>query len=225
MQDNFNIETSKIETVWVNSKITGGHYAFKKKTAQKAFENPMGTCRSIQLYPNDIVVDIGAYIGEYTLYAQKCGVKKVISYEPTPQTFSILSHNCKNRPNIILNNQAVVGNDAKYINLYMSDGVGVTNSIVKKTGKKQVIKMPAIRYEHAICNATVVKIDVEGAEYLYHIAQPHLRAIILEFHPISKTNWKQRAYKIMEDFIRAGFRPVKTPEFKHGWDLIGSWER
>ena len=42
-----------------------------------------------------------------------------------------------------------------------------------------------------------MKIDVEGAEYNYNIIQPQLRAIILEFHPLTKKDWEGMAYNIM----------------------------
>jgi hypothetical protein len=50
-----------------------------------------------------------------------------------------------------------------------------------------------------------VKIDVEGAEYGYDIIKPNLRAIILEFHPVTSNlsgglslKW-EKAYDIMQN--------------------------
>ena len=206
--------------VFVKSKFTGGHYAFKTKKSKKPFENPMNINRSIKLLPNDIVCDIGAYVGEYSMWASKYA-KKVYSYEPTPYTFSILKQN--KRHNMELINMAVVGTDEKHINLYLSKGIGVTNSVVKE--KDEFIKVPAIKYEKALRDATVVKIDVEGAEYKYMIIQPQLRAIILEFHPIAKKPWREWALNIMTDIEASGYKPVKRPTFKSGWSLTGSWQK
>jgi len=176
----------------------------------------------LKLNSNDVVADIGAYIGEYSLFALKQGVKKVLSYEPTPYTFEILKMNKKE--NMELFNLAVVGSDEEYINLYISKGIGVTNSIVKKLNKTGYIKVPTIRYENAVKNASVVKIDVEGAEYTYNIIQPNLRGIILEFHPIAKKPWKLWADNIMEK-IETIYKPIIRPTFKSGWDLTGCWEK
>jgi|TARA_Y100000310_G_scaffold93089_1_gene90666 FkbM family methyltransferase len=204
---------------FVKSKTTGGHYALKAKNSKKAFINPMDTCKSVSLKPDDIVVDIGAYVGEYSLYAIKQGVSRVIAYEPTPNTLKVLEMNKKNKMDII--NRAVVGDDKKEVFLYLSKGIGVTNSIVKK--KPNGIIIPTIKYEDAVKDATVVKIDVEGAEYSYNIIQPQLRAIILEFHPLVNQNWKIMAEKIIENIESSDFHRIKRPYFKHGWDYIGSW--
>jgi FkbM family methyltransferase len=209
--------------VFINSKVTGGHYAMRTERASKPFENNMRECMSISLKPNDIVADIGAYVGEYSIYAAKHGVRKVLCYEPTPYTFNILEMNAIS--NMKLFNLAVVGDDSEYINLYISKGIGVTNSIVKSFRKAGVIKVEAIKYEDAVRNATVVKIDVEGAEYSYNIIQPKIRAIILEFHPITRKPWKKWAYKIMSDIEDAGFKSIIRPTFKSGWSLTGSWSR
>ena len=82
-----------------------------------------------------------------------------------------------------------------------------------------------MKYEEAIKEATVVKIDVEGAEYSYDIIQPQLRAIILEFHPLTKKDWKGMAYNIMNKIEDAGFKPIIYPTFKNGWALNSSWIR
>ena len=213
----------KNKPVYVESKFTGGHYAMQTEKSLKPFQNPMGINRSIKLNDSDIVADIGAYVGEYSIWASK-KAKKIYAYEPTPHTFKILEMNKK--PNMEIFNSAVVGNDNKHINLFISKGIGVTNSTVKSQSKTDIIKVNAIKYENAIKDATVVKIDVEGGEYSFDIIQPQLRAVILEFHPIVKKPWQKWAYQIMKNLDNAGFRPVsKKPTFKHGWDLTGSWIR
>lgn len=213
----------KIE--YVKSSITGGHYAFKSETAKKPFCNPMGECISIELNNSDIVADIGAYVGEYSIYAARKGVKKVISYEATPDTFELLKQNTIKYNNIELNNLAVVGGLQKECFLYISKGLGATNSIAKTSRKASRIKVPTINYKDAISSATVVKIDVEGAEYWFDIVQPNLRAIILEFHPLVKRDWRLMANNIMDKIKAAGFQCIKYPTFKNGWAMNSSWLR
>jgi FkbM family methyltransferase len=213
----------KNKVVYVDSSVTGGHYAFQTDRASKPFENNMRECKSIELNSSDVVADIGAYVGEYSRYAVRNGVKKVLSYEPTPATFKLLMKNAL--PKMKLFNSAVVGNNDEYVDFYLSKGVGVTNSIAKSYKKAGKIRVKAINYKKAVKGVTVVKIDVEGAEYSYDIVQPHLRAIILEFHPLRKKPWKAYAEKIMKGIERAGFKPVIKPTFKSGWSLTGSWLR
>lgn len=210
------------KVVYIKSKITGGHYAFQSERSNKPFTNPMNTCMKVHLYKFDVVVDIGAYVGEYSLYASNQNVKIVYAYEATPRTYKVLKKNSKDTL-IAPINKAVVGDNREKATLFISRGIGVTNSIVKSKGDK--IKVPAIRYEDAVKKATVVKIDVEGAEYSYDIIQPNIRAIILEFHPLAKENWKEKAEQIMANMKSEGFKAIARPRFKHGWDLIGCWIR
>lgn len=199
--------------------------AFKSERSKTAFQNNLRECRSIKLYKSDIVSDIGAYIGEYTVYCATKGVKRILSYEPTPRSFNLLRRNSKYFNSITPINMAVVGNNEKSVSLNISKGIGVTNSIVKSSNKAKTIQVEAIKYEEAVKDATIVKIDVEGAEYSYNIIQPNLRAIILEFHPLSGQNWKEMAYKIMTEINNAGFKTINEPTFKSGWDLTGSFLR
>ena len=122
-------------------------------------------------------------------------------------------------------NLAVVKGDNKFTYLYISKGIGVTNSIIKTKNKAKRIEVKTINYKEAVKDATIVKIDVEGAEYTYPIIQPQLRAIILEFHPISKKPWQQWAFIIMEKIEKAGFKTIIRPTFRSGWSLTGSWQR
>jgi len=208
-----------ITPIFIKNKFTGGHFALQTKTANSPFTNPMSVYRKLKLQSTDIVVDIGAYVGEYSLFAINQGVKKVIAYEPTPNTFTILCMNQK--PNMEIYNCAVIGSKEKTVNLYLSKGIGVTNSTTKI--KKEFITVPAILFDTAVKTATIVKIDCEGAEYSFNLIQKHLRGIIIEFHPLVNTPWKKQARQIMQNIESVGFTAIHTPQFKHGWDLTGCW--
>ena len=212
-----------MKTVRINNSRLKNFFAIQSDKSDKPFLNNMRECRSIKLYQTDIVADIGAYIGEYSIHCINSGVEKVFSYEPTPNTFKILSKN--KRGNMEIKNVAVVGDNRKTAILNISKGIGVTNSIAKAHKKSYTIEVPCIRYEDAIKDATIVKIDVEGAEYDYNIIQPQLRAIILEFHPRTDINWKSRTIEIMKQINRAGFKTIIEPTFQSGWNLTGSFQR
>lgn len=206
---------------FIKSSVTGGHYGFITERAGKVFTNKMKEAMLIELKPDDIVVDIGSYVGEFSMWASSQGVKKVISYEATPTTFKVLQMNKKD--NMEINNLAVVGDDRKEITLFISTGVGVTNSIVKN--KKDGIIVNAINYTEIVKEATVVKIDVEGAEYDYDIIQPSIRAITIEFHPITGVDWKQKAQDIMDNLKANNFKSLYIPTFSNGWDMNTTWIR
>ena len=110
--------------VKIKNRFTGGHYAIQSYKSQSAFVNPMKACESIKLYNTDIVVDIGAYVGEYSIYASKYA-KKVYSYEASPYTFQVLKMNQK--ANMEIHNMAVVGDNRAEAILYLSKGIGAKN--------------------------------------------------------------------------------------------------
>jgi len=216
-----NMTTSEIQ--FIKNKHTLGHYALRNKNSSTAFQNPMKSAHSIKINEDDHVVDIGAYVGEYTLFASR-HAKSVDAYEASPRTFEVLKMN--DRWNTNMFNLAVVGDHTEQVELHLSTGIGATNSIVKSDRKINSVVVNAINYEEAVKDASVVKIDVEGAEYTYDIIQPNLRAIILEFHPMKEFDYIQRANLIMEELRDHGFREaIKEPTFKNGWDTNSAWIR
>lgn len=203
--------------------MTGGHYAFISEKAKTPFTNKLTEAMTITLGPEDVVADIGAYVGEYGLYAVRNGAGRVKCYEPTPGTFDLLKINVGE--SVETYNVAVVGDDSPTVRLNISSGIGVTNSIAKTQRKSGYIEVPAMKYEDVVADATVVKIDVEGAEYSYNILQPHLRAYILEFHPMTGFDWKARAEQIIADIEAAGYIATCRPSWQHGFDCHGAWVR
>lgn len=203
--------------------VPGGHHVLYNK-GKKPFITPMRECNSIQLRHSDVVVDIGAYVGTYAIRCARFPVKQVFAYEPTPRTFEILQLNAQQLPNLEMIQAAIVGDNRETIDLFISAGIGVTNSTVLENRKMTKIAVPAIRYEDAIRYATIVKIDVEGAEYDFNIVQPQLRTVIIDFHPIPG-NWIDKAEKIVDQLEQSGFTAIITPEWSNGWTRAGSWIR
>lgn len=207
----------------VDRKGGSPYWTIKQKKGTEPFKPQATHWKKIQLNEEDIVADIGAYVGDFSLYASEQGVKKVYSYEPTPETFRVLQMN--KRDQIEVFNYAVTGKPQKSVTFYISSGIGVTNSIAKAKRKAYKIEAKAIDYTSALRDATIVKIDVEGAEYSYPIIQPQLRGIILEFHPLQDKPWRTWADKIIQDLQEAGFKALSTPTFESGWNLEGAWIR
>jgi len=210
----------------VRTKHCGYYNAIRNLNANSAFTGALTTCRKLDLEPEDHVVDIGAYIGEYSIWSVRQGVTSVVAYEATPSTFEVLQSNCRGCMRAV--HAAVVGDDRQTAQLHVSYGIGVANSIAKTGHKLSPIEVPAIRYEDAIKGATVVKIDVEGAEWGFDILGnlKGLRGIVLEFHPVKSCDWKNEAQKIMAGIRDAGFTPITEPALVNcRWDTGGVWVR
>ena len=124
----------------------------------------------------DIVVDIGANIGRYTIIGSKrVGTQgKVVAIEAHPGNFEMLNRNIKlnQLTNVIPLNYAAYSKETK-IRLYVPDeesGYTIYHTLMERTGKKFVevnantldylLQLNQIKQEQV----KWIKIDVEGAE-------------------------------------------------------------
>jgi FkbM family methyltransferase len=63
-----------------------------RATLHEIFVDKLYFQQGISILPGDIVLDVGANIGVFTLFAAKQGAQ-VYAYEPVPPTFEVLQHN------------------------------------------------------------------------------------------------------------------------------------
>ena len=119
----------------------------------------------------DVVLDIGANIGYYTLiFAKLVGNSgKVFAFEPEPENFKILQKNIKinEYANVFLEQKAVSNNNEK-LTLYISDKAG-RHSIYKLKKYVKSIDIESVTIDNYLKKNNIekinfVKIDVEGAE-------------------------------------------------------------
>ncbi|MCV0399646.1 MAG: FkbM family methyltransferase [Nitrosarchaeum sp.] len=121
----------------------------------------------------DVVIDIGAHIGYYTLlFSELVGEHgKVYSFEPDPENFELLKKNVdiNKCSNVKLIQKAVTEKKSK-IKLYLSDEDRATNRIydaqLNDTSNSIEIDATSIDEEFRDMNMKIdfVKIDVEGSE-------------------------------------------------------------
>ena len=126
----------------------------------------------------DVVIDIGAHIGRYTIIgAKRVGTKgKVVAIEANPSNFEMLNRNIKlNRlTNIISLNNAVYSKETK-IRLYLPGkelGHTTYNTVMSDRAKNEdkFIEVSANTLDYflqlkGITDVNWIKIDVEGAEF------------------------------------------------------------
>jgi FkbM family methyltransferase len=127
----------------------------------------------------DVVVDVGAHTGLYTIIASKgVGISgRVISIEPHPQNFEILNRNIElnNLTNTITLNYGAYSSKAN-LNLYLPEeqhGFTIYNTLMPERAKgvDKFVKVNTETLDTLLAFAAVdckdvnwVKIDVEGAE-------------------------------------------------------------
>lgn len=120
-----------------------------------------------------VVLDIGGYIGDLSLYCASTFGSKVHCYEPTPQNFKMIQRNLELNPhlNITVFNKGVSGSSTP-IDLDVQDITGEIHASSHKNYKSDVttIKVPCVSLEEAIDTLDepkidLLKIDCEGQEF------------------------------------------------------------
>ena len=155
--------------------------------------------------PKDVIVDIGANIGYYTLIFSKITGKggKVFAFEPGRSNFMILKENLRINnyiDRVVTVNKAVTSEDNREINLYLNNTNHGMNRIFKSEkygkGTDSIEKIGTITLDsyfshNQIQKVDFVKLDIEGSEYgAIKGMQQTLKnnesiKIITEFHPTS----------------------------------------
>lgn len=150
-------QSRKVFENTVRYKLTGKiQYLFDcQSTVSESYESI--------LKPSDgeIYADLGAYTGdtvaEFTSFCKN--YKKIIAVEPDVKSFRKLEKNTSDYENIKLFNIAV-SSDHKYLPFSMEGG---RQSVLKESGK--VIECNSVDNILGPDGATIIKFDVEGAEY------------------------------------------------------------
>lgn len=148
---------------------------------------------NLAIKPDYKVVVIGAQIGVYTVLAAKKAYRgKIYSYEPYPESFSLLRENVvlNHLKNVRLFNMAVSGTTGNKI-LYVSRSNTGAHSLFPDSGKRRVevktITLDKLISDNKLKAIDLLKIDVEGSEYEIILKASDktlkkIRRIIMEYH-------------------------------------------
>jgi FkbM family methyltransferase len=171
------------------------------------------------LKPTDIVVDVGAHFGYYTLLsAALIGEKgRVFAFEPSEIAYQVLQENVKNLPFIKTINAALsdsfgtkLFNEfpvlfSEHNSLYTKDIFDENVSFIQGAKRKEI---STFRLDDFLASENVlpalVKIDVEGSELEVLIGMErlwtiHKPVIVMEYHPDS-----QRHQEALDFAMKAG---------------------
>ena len=154
------------------------------------------TPKGFEIGPNDLVVDIGAHIGIFSLFAANITKNSVYAFEPFPNNIEFLKLNVKKNDfgNVIINNMAVT-DKVGYSKLFLADGFTrhlVFNKDVNEKDLEEYCIVPSVTLKKIIDDNKLkqidfLKLDCEGAEGLILMSTPweylkKIRKISLEFH-------------------------------------------
>ena len=164
----------------------------------------------------NLVVDVGAHIGKYTVLAAKLS-KNVLALEPNKENFKILKRNIKinGLKNVRVLRLAASNKNSKF-KLYIGDSSG-HHSISRKFKDYQIVsgvKLDSLFKKLKVDKVDLVKIDVEGAEMQVllgmkeYLRKKKIKNIIIE---ISSKN----VGKVKRFFEELGYsiRPLEGENF------------
>jgi|TARA_B110000495_G_scaffold96386_1_gene83397 FkbM family methyltransferase len=147
--------------------------------------------KNFDIKSSDTVIDVGAHIGLFTLYAsQSCKIGNIYSYEPVKENFEILKENMNinNLKNVKIFNLAV-SNSNSTITLFMNNDES-GHSMFSESSENIIVKSTSLMKifdDNKIKECNFLKLDCEGAEYEIIEKLPStyfemIEKIIIEYH-------------------------------------------
>lgn len=138
----------------------------------------------VSVNTNDVVLDVGAEVGYFSLYAASKGAN-VIAFEPDPRNIRVFNANMALNPDLSdkveLIPHVVFSYDG-YIDFHCSDNF--SNNSVYAYDHHPTTRMKCITLDDYLpCD--ILKIDVEGSEYdilTDHVLSGIKKELALEFH-------------------------------------------
>jgi FkbM family methyltransferase len=153
--------------------------------------------RDLQLPPNPVVIDIGGFVGDFSLYAVKrLNARRVIVCEPSPRNWALLLKNIADNgyeDRIEAVNKAVTDGSDVMMNIDTPDESQSTVSAYYQTGQQLTavagISLSDLLQSYAVESVDLLKIDCEGGEFaiLGSISSDvfsRIRNIVFEYHQI-----------------------------------------
>lgn len=204
----------------------GVKYKIRPKTVDRGllneiWANQLYTPKGFEIKDNDIIVDIGAHIGVFSIFAAKHAKSgKVYSFEPSEENYNMLFENVKinNQDNVFCINKAVSNNPGKkplFINTKNTGG----HSFFKYEGSEEEYKegseiettsLYQFIKENKINRIDLLKMDCEGAEYeiLFNCPDEILKKIdkiSMEYHNLDN---EKNGLKMKEFLEKKGFQVI-----------------
>lgn len=144
--------------------------------------------------PDDVVLDAGANIGDYTIKAAKAVGRrgKVVAVEPNPGILPYLEHNVRaNHLDNVVIVRCALGDPGEGTLIQTADGGSVASSLVPPEGQSTIGRRVMVRSIDEIMRSLeidhpdIIKMDIEGAEYSalsgYRLLS-EVRMIAVELH-------------------------------------------
>ena len=130
----------------------------------------------------DVVVDIGGFIGEFSVYASSKGARQIITYEPCSEPFAEIER--LDIPNCIKIKKAVGLTDGE-TTIYYQSWDPMSSSIYDKSGRPEIVQQVGFQnILNKVGNIDFLKVDCEGPErdFLPRADLSKVKKMAVEWH-------------------------------------------
>lgn len=190
-----------------------------------------GTYNMLNVQTDDIVLDIGGYIGLFAVWVQRQGAK-VVSVEPFLPSVKLLRENSNG---LVLYGAALRNVLTSTIPFWVKPTRAFSASIVNRgeSTRAHVTNVPVLDFDDILAQVqpTILKIDAEGSEYnLLTPKLPNLDSVkhlAVELH-VDAPEWVIGAQNVCQLLDDAGWRRLgrkSVPSKVTGWPTLMFWER
>lgn len=176
-----------------------------------------------EIHENDLIVDIGAHIGSFSIYAAGFAKRGLVySLEPVHSNFELLERNVELNgfTNIVPVEKAVTEKSGQR-EIFVQLGDTTMHSFYNPRGKSRktlvrTITLADFMRDYSIDQIDFLKMDCEGSEYEILIGCPdqileRIKRISMESHPLGGSqnqNWMIKHLK------KKGFKVTLNPSIK-----------
>lgn len=173
---------------------------------------------NINIDDNSVVIDGGAYDGEFISKILERFGCKIIAYEPNKFFFDNLNLRFEKNNRIIIHNEAIWSSNSI---LDMSND-DLNSSIYAKSRSNKVNGIDVVDIINKYQKIDLIKLNVEGAEYeiLNRLIKKeqinNIKNFLIQFHKIDKDSQRARE-NIREIFINKGYKEIFNYTFV--WEL------
>lgn len=189
-----------------------------------AIEREDYTKQDFALRETDTVIDVGANIGAFSVYAAKLVARgRVIAFEPASDNFELLSRNAalNGLANLTPVRAAVAGKTGT-LTLFRASGSGAHSTTAGRlavtTGTETVeaLSLADVFQRYGIERCNLLKLNCEGAEFEILYGAPdaileRIDRIAMEYH--ATQNKRQRADELIAHLRRYGFEVAEYIDY------------
>lgn len=200
-------------------------FDFSNKRLQEHFDDPASYAKLIvnqinseKLYERFLgnrtdlnIVDVGANIGLFTLYASTVA-KQILCVEPTPDHIELLKFNTKDMKNVKIV-EAAVTDIPQALNFYLNDSNSTMNSFEFKTSTSITVNgMTMEQILTYIDHVDFIKFDIEGGE-VKALTKDQIQRVydktsswFVEAHQTSNGSMEQNRFILETRFKDCGYK-------------------